>query len=82
MDRAKMLALAAMALASVALARRGGPLPRWLGYVGAVLTTAMVASGTGYLLLSRTLTHAAAVSLGLLLIWVVGTGMTLGRSTD
>jgi len=71
MDGAKMLALAAMALAGVALARRGGPLPRWLGYVAAALTAAMIASGVGYLLLSNTLAQAAAVSLPLLLIWVV-----------
>jgi hypothetical protein len=35
LDGAKMLALAVLALASVALARRGGLLPRWLGYVAA-----------------------------------------------
>jgi hypothetical protein len=79
MDGAKMLALAAMALAGVALARRGGPLPRWLGYVAAALAAAMIASGVGYLLLSNTLTQAAAVSLPLLLIWVVGTGVAVGR---
>lgn len=81
MDGAKMLALAAMALAGVALARRGGPLPRWLGYVAAPLAAAMIASGVGYLLLSNTLTQAAAVSLPLLLIWVVGTGVAVGRRT-
>jgi hypothetical protein len=74
-----MLALAALALAGVALARRGGLLPRWLGYVAAALGAAMVASGVGYLLLSNTLSQAAALSLGLLLIWVVGTGVALGR---
>lgn len=79
MDGAKMLALAAMALAGVALARRGGPLPRWLGYVAAPLAAAMIASGVGYLLRSNTLTQAAAVSLPLLLIWVVGTGVAVGR---
>jgi small-conductance mechanosensitive channel len=81
MDGAKMLALAALALAGVALAR-GGLLPRLLGYVAAALAAAMVASGVGYLLLSTTLAQAAAVSLGLLLIWVVGTGVALSRRSQ
>jgi hypothetical protein len=79
LDGAKMLALAAMALAAVALARRGGPLPRWLGYVAAPLGAAMIITGIGYLVLNNTLTQAAAVSLPLLLIWVAATGATLGR---
>ena len=43
---------------------------------------AMIASGIGYLLLSNTLTQAAAVSLGLLLVWVAATGVTLGRRSE
>ena len=81
LDGAKMLALAATALAAVALARRGGPLSRWLGYVAAPLAAAMIASGVGYLVLNNTLAQAAAVSLPLLLIWVAATGVTLGRRT-
>ena len=81
LDGAKMLALAAMALAAVALARRRGPLPRWLGYLAVVLAAAMIASGVGYLVLDNTLAQAAAVSLSLLLIWVAATGVTLGRRT-
>jgi hypothetical protein len=81
MDGAKMLALAALALAGVALTR-SGLLSRWLGYVAAALAAAMVASGVGYLLLSNTLAQAAALSLGLLLIWVVGTGVALGRRSE
>jgi hypothetical protein len=81
-DGAKMLALAALALAGVALARGGGPLPRWLSYVAAPLAAAMIASGVGYLLLSNTLSQAAAVSLPLLLIWVVATGVALGRRSE
>ena len=77
-DGAKMLALAAVALAGVGLSRRDGPLPRWLGYVAA-LAAAMIASGVGYLLLNNTLSQAAAVSLALLLIWVAATGVTVGR---
>ena len=58
------------------------PLHRWLGYVAAALTAAMVASGIGYLLLSTALTQAAAVSLGLLLIWMVAKCVTLGRGSE
>jgi hypothetical protein len=39
----------------------------------------MIASGVGYLLLNNTLAQAAAVSLGLLLIWVAATGITAGH---
>lgn len=79
MDGVKMLALAAVALAGAGLARRAGVLPRWLGNVAALLAAAMIASGVGYLLLNNTVSQAAAVSLPLLLIWVAGTGATLGR---
>jgi hypothetical protein len=79
MDGIKMLALAAMALAAVGLARGGKVLPRWLGHVAALLAAAMTASGVGYLLLDNTLAQAAAASLALLLIWVAGTGVSLGR---
>jgi hypothetical protein len=57
LDGAKMLALAALALVGLALARRGGLLPRWLGYVAAALAAAMVVSGAGYLVLSDTLSR-------------------------
>ncbi|MGH2881229.1 MAG: hypothetical protein ACRDPA_00760 [Solirubrobacteraceae bacterium] len=81
LDGAKMLALAAVALAGLGLARGAGVLPRWLGYVAALLAAAMVASGVGYLLLNNTVSQAAAVSLALLLVWVAGTGVTLGRTS-
>jgi hypothetical protein len=80
-DGVKMLALAAMALAAADLARRGGLVPRWLGYVSAALSAAMTASAIGYLLLDNTPTQAAALSLGLLLIWVAATGITVGRGS-
>ena len=70
LDGVKMFALAGVALAGVGLARRARVLPRWLGYVAALLAVAMVASGVGYLLLNNTVSQAAAVSLGLLLVWV------------
>ena len=81
LDGAQMLALAAMALAAVALASRGGPLPRWLGCVAASLAAAIITSGIGYLVLNNTLAQTAGVSLPLLLIWVAATGVTLGRGT-
>jgi hypothetical protein len=79
LDGAKMLALAAMALAGVGLARGRGVLPRWLGDVAALLAAAMIVSSLGYLLPNNTLALAAAVSLPLLLIWVAATGVTIGR---
>jgi hypothetical protein len=78
MDGAKMLALAVMALAAIGLVRRG-LLPRWLGYIAALLTAALTTSGVGYLLLNDPLAQAAAVSLPVLLIWVAGAGLALGR---
>ncbi len=80
LDGVKMLALAAVAAGGVSLARRGDLMPRWLGYVGAALAAAMIASGIGYLLLSNSLAQAAAVSLALLLVWVAATGITVGRA--
>lgn len=80
MDGVKMFALAAMAFAAAGLARRA-VLPRWLGYVAAVLTVALIASGAGYLLLSTTLAQAVFVSGPLLLVWVTGAGVALGRTS-
>jgi hypothetical protein len=80
-DGVKMLAVAAMALAAFELARRGALVPRWLGYVSAALSAAMTASAVGYLLLDNTLPQAAALSLGLLLIWVAATGIAVGRGS-
>jgi hypothetical protein len=78
MDGMKMLVLAGMGLAGAGLARRG-LLPRWLGYAGAALAVAIMASGLGYLLLVSDLAAAAWVSLPLLLVWVAGAGIALGR---
>jgi hypothetical protein len=81
MDGAKMVVLAAMALAGIGLARRG-VLPHWLGHVAVLLAAALVTSGVGYLLLDNALAQAAAASLPLLLIWVASTGVTLGRRSE
>jgi len=79
MDGAKMLLLAAMALAIAELARRPGILPTWLAALGAVLAAALVISGLGYLLLVAGLSSAVYVSGILLLIFVSATGISLHR---
>jgi hypothetical protein len=80
MDGVKMFALAVMAVAGVGLVRRA-VLPRWLGYTAAVLTVGLIASGAGYLLLNATLAQAVFVSGPLLLVWVTGTGVAIGRTS-
>ena len=80
LDGVKMLALAAMAGTGAALVHRTGVLPGWLGYAGGLLAVALVVSGVGYLLLNSTLAPAAFVSGPLLLLWVTGAGISLGRS--
>jgi hypothetical protein len=80
LDGVKMIALAAVAVGGVSLARRGVIVPRWLRYVGAALAAAMTTSGIGYLLLNNPLAQVAAASLALLLIWVAATGITVGRA--
>lgn len=80
MDGVKMFLLAIMAGAGVGLVR-AGILPRWLGYAGALLAAALIVSGTGYLLLSSRLATAAFVSLPLLLVWVTGAGIVVGRTS-
>ena len=81
LDGAKMLVLAAMALAGAAVVRRADLKPRWLRYNAVLLAASLSASGVGYLLLDNALAQAAAVSLPLLLVWVAATGVTLGRTS-
>jgi hypothetical protein len=80
LDGVKMLVLAVLALAGVALARRTPVLPGWLSYAGVALAVAIVVSGVGYLLLIDSLALAAWASLPLLLVWVTGSGIALGRA--
>src|ERR1700744_3304315 len=65
LDGAKMLVLAAMALARAAVVRRADLKPRWLRYNAVLLAASLSASGLGYLLLDNALAQAAAVSLPL-----------------
>jgi hypothetical protein len=80
LDGVKMLVLAVMAVAGVLLARRTAVLPRWLSATGVALAVAITASGIGYLLLLNSLALAAWISLPLLLVWVTGSGIALGRA--
>jgi hypothetical protein len=75
LDGVKMFALAILAVASIAT----GLLPRWLRYTAVALAIAITASGLAYLLLLPGLATLAYVSLPLLLLFITGTGITLGR---
>jgi len=80
LDGVKMFLLAAMAVAGTVLARQTGLLPHWLRWAGVALAVAITASGVGYALLNNTFALAAWLSLPLLLAWVTGTGIVLGRA--
>ena len=80
LDGVKMFLLAVMAVAGAVLARQTGLLPRWLRWAGVALAVAITASGIGYALLNNTFALAAWLSLPLLLAWVTGTGIVLGRA--
>ena len=80
LDGAKMLLIAAFALAAGPLFRRG-ELPRWLGYAAIVLAASIAVSGIGYLLLIPGPAQAAWVSLPALLVWITGSATAIGRST-
>lgn len=75
LDGIKMCTLAVMAVAAVST----GLLPRWLRVTGVALAVAIVASGIGYLLLIPSMAPLAYVSGPLLLLFVTGTGIVLGR---
>jgi hypothetical protein len=80
LDGLKMFVLAATAIAASALANRTGILPRWLRWVGVALAVAITTSGFGYALLNSTLAVAAWLSLPLLLVFITGAGVVLGRT--
>ena len=88
LDGVKMFALAVLALAGAALAGKAGPagtaalLPRWLRYAGVALAATITVSGIGYLLLIGTLAPMAYVAGVLLLAFVTGTGVALGRKAS
>lgn len=75
LDGVKMFTLAVLALAGAV----SGVLPRWPRWVAVALAVAIVVSGIGYLLLVPSLATVAYVSGVLLLAFVTGTGVVLGR---
>ena len=75
LDGVKMFTLAVVAAAGAA----SGVPARWLRYVGIALALAITASGVAYLLLIPGLVGLAYVSGPLLLVFVTGTGIHLGR---
>jgi hypothetical protein len=75
LDGVKMVALGVLALAgSTAVA-----LPRWLRALGPALAVAIFLSAAGYGLLMPALAPAAYLSLPLLLVWMIGSGLALAR---
>ena len=79
LDGAKMLALTVLGITAAAVAGPGGLLPRWLRFAGLALAAAITVSGMGYLLLFQALAPMAYPAGMLLLIFVTGTGVALGR---
>jgi hypothetical protein len=75
MDGGKMFALAVLGAAAAA----ASALPRWLRCTGAVLAVAIAASGVVYLLLLQSLELLAGPALVLLLAFITGAGIWLGR---
>ncbi|WP_327142081.1 hypothetical protein [Nocardia sp. NBC_01327] len=78
LDGVKMFVLAVMGVAGAMT----GMLPRWLRYTGIAMAVAIAGSGFAYLLLSSGLATLAYVSLPLLIVFVTGTGIALGRSAE
>lgn len=80
LDGAKMLLFAGMAVSSLIYLVRARPGRLiWLRVVSALLAVTIVISGLGYLLTVTPLATAADASLPLLLAWVTGFAIVLGR---
>ena len=81
LDGAKMLLFASMAAtAFVYLARVQGGRLIWLRGASVLLAVTITVSGVGYLFVVPSLATAAFASLPLLLVWVTGFAIVLGRS--
>ena len=78
LDGAKMIVLAAMAVALSVVAISAPILPQWLAPIGFLLGAGLVISGLGWLLLSPGLGNSVYVSGVLLVVFVAATGVTLG----
>jgi hypothetical protein len=79
LDGVKMFALAAL-IATIGSAWRRMGLRPWMAGEGIVAIAALLASGAGYLSADGSWANAAAASLPLLLLWVLGVGLTLRRN--
>ncbi|HEY3954362.1 MAG TPA: hypothetical protein VGM53_13375 [Streptosporangiaceae bacterium] len=79
-DGAKLLVLAAMAVALAVLSLTSAVLPRWLAPLGLLLAVSLVIAGLGLVLLADGLSVAVFVSGILLLVVVTATGLTLRTS--
>ena len=79
-DGAKLLVLAAMAVALARLSLTSAVLPRWLAPLALLLAVSLVIAGIGLLLLANALSDAVVVSGVLLLVVVTVTGVTLRTS--
>jgi hypothetical protein len=76
-DGAKMLVLAAMAVALAVVSVTSAALPRWLAPLALLLAVTLAASGLGWVLLTPGLAAVVYVSGVLLLVVVTATGVTL-----
>ncbi|ALE06287.1 hypothetical protein AL755_13815 [Arthrobacter sp. ERGS1:01] len=80
LDGAKMLLFAGMAITTfVYLARAQHGQLLWLRIVSLLLAVTITVSGLGYLFMVTSLATAADASLPLLLVWVTGFAIVLGR---
>ena len=77
LDTAKLTALAGFALAAVRSARPGGLMPVWLGYAGFLLAPLLLLGALSFILNAAVLTLGLYASLPLLLVWVLGVGLSM-----
>ncbi len=78
-DTFKMGGLALLVAAGATLAVRTRALPRWLGWVGAVLALALIVGGWSFVLGNAGLYTVLSVALPLLLVWVAAISVVSWR---
>jgi len=81
-DTFKLLALALFSGAASALILRTHALPRWLGWLGAALSAALIIGGLSFLLDSPALLSVLFASLPLLLVWVGAVSVAILQRTE
>lgn len=83
-DTFKLLALSLLSGTTSALVLRTGLLPRWLGWLGAILSFALIFGGLHFLVDSPSLFFVLVASLPLLLLWVgsISVAMLLHRRVE